>query len=202
MSGDIRLLRAVLTSAAFVGVITGGATAEAQAERDVVTPPVLELLFEADLVVGGEVRPFVTTDDPFDRSFSMSRDLVAQGEGAFRGPRLGGVLSWSMLVRRYTEADFGRAHLTGWLETPDGAEIFFSGLGVAELPESGAEAESTYLVTVTFEADEPAYGWLNSTIALAEGSFDPSASTFHYRLWIPHGPEPFETTFSLEGNDP
>lgn len=154
----------------------------------------LEFFFEAELTAEGEIKPFVVADDPFDRSFSMSRDLVAQGNGSLRGPDLAGTITWSMLVRKFPEHDYGRTHVTGWLETADGAEIFFRATGYVRGFDT-APGTATYNATLTFEADlEPEYEWLNSVLAIWQGSFDADTKTFRYRAYVPIDPAGSSTT--------
>ena len=148
--------------------------------------PSLELLFELKLPTDGEIQPYVEADQPLAQGFSMSRDLVAQGEGRTTGKWLEGAFRWSLLARRYPGSPFGRLHLTGWLESDDGAEIFLRATGYSQ--EDGTQMSATTLFTLTggFEVElEPAYEWLNGVVALIDGQLDPETNTFHYRAWVP-----------------
>jgi hypothetical protein len=144
------------------------------------------LLFEATLEVEGEVKPPVKAADPFDRSFSMSRDLVAQGDGSIQGPRLSGTLTWSQLERRHPDHGYARTHFTGWLETADGAEVFLKASGYS--PDAVADEDRVDTGYLTFEADlEPDYEWLNSVVALWQGHLDPVSRDYIYRAFVPVG---------------
>ena len=150
------------------------------------TDTTFELFFEAELVAEGEIKPFVVADDPFDRSFSMSRDLIAQGSGTLRGPSLEGTVTWSKLVRKFPEHHYGRTHVSGWLETDQGAEIFFKATGYVQDLDTESAGAPIYSASLSFEADlEPDYEWLNSVLAIWQGSFDPETSTFRYRAYVP-----------------
>ena len=81
----------------------------------------LILLFEAELQATGEVKPYVVSDYMYNQGFSMRRDLIAQGEGTFKGERLQGTLSWSKLARKYPDHNYSDAMTVGWMETNDGA---------------------------------------------------------------------------------
>ncbi len=148
--------------------------------------PSLELLFELSLPTEGAIRPYVEADQRLDRSFSMSRDLVAQGEGHAKGKWLHGDFRWSLLARRYPGSSFGRLHLTGWLESEDGAELFFRATGYGHDDASRVSAETLLTLTGGFEVElEPAYEWLNGVVALIDGRLDTETNTFHYRAWVP-----------------
>ncbi len=150
------------------------------------TDTTLEFFFEAELVADGEIKPFVVSDDPFDRGFSMSRDLVAQGNGSLRGPDLEGTVTWSMLVRKFPEHDYGRTHVTGWLETEGGAEIFFKATGYVRDLDATSTGVPIYNASLSFEADlEPEYEWLNSVLAIWQGSLDAKTKAFRYRAYVP-----------------
>lgn len=148
--------------------------------------PALELLFEGNFVAEAGIASYVEADDPFDRSFRMKRDLIAQGEGKVAGALLRGTVRWSLLGRTVPGTDYGRIHLSGWLETPGGAEIFFTATGFG-LGESHSVTRSTALIaTGRFEAElEPGYAWLNSTISLWRGRFDPESQSLSFEIWAP-----------------
>ena len=167
-------LAVLVTAAALLPASTGAAPS-----------PALELLFEGVFVAEAGVSPHVKADDPFDRSFSMKRDLIAQGEGTSSG-LLAGTVRWSLLGRSTADTGYGRIHLTGWVETPEGAEIFFTATGFA-LGESAALTASTTLIgSGHFEADlEPAYEWLNSTLTMWRGRYEPQSQTLSFQVWAP-----------------
>ena len=147
--------------------------------------PSLELIFELDLEVEGEIAPYVEAEQAFDRSFSMSRDLVAQGEGRLTGPQLEGSFRWSLLARKHLEQPFTRVHLTGWLETEDGAEMFLRATGYARDDDAIISPSTTFSMTGEFEVElEPDYEWLNGILVLIDGRFDSTTQTFQYRAWV------------------
>jgi len=159
------------------------------------TPP-FELLLEVTLTAEAEVSGFVEAEDPFDRSFSMKRDLIAQGEGKAIGV-LPGEIRWSLLGRDVPQADRARIHLTGWLETPDGAEVFFVATGLALEPAATLTGSTLLLASGRFEAElEPDYDWLNSVLAWWRGRFDPETRTFTFQVWT--SPESVERSKDAE----
>ena len=129
-SGSV--LRSILAALALslVPLVTESGIAQDANSFQAGVPP-LELLFELDLEVEGTIEPYVEAKEKLDRSFSMSRDLVAQGEGRLAGPWLEGTFRWSLLGRKHPEQPFARVHFTGWLETEDGAEMFLRATGYA-----------------------------------------------------------------------
>lgn len=148
-------------------------------------PNGLELLFEAEFHAYEEVtKAYVLNNDPLSRfSFSMSRDLIAQGEGTFIGPRLRGTLDWSKLARKYVDSPYSSTLVSGWLETHDGAEVMYEAIGYA-VPDTTHPGTWHYTATLRFEeADEP-YGWLTNVAAIWIGTFDIETGSAHYRAYV------------------
>ena len=176
---------AFVAMALSAGALLSSPRFTAEAESADVRPS-LALLFELDLTAEGEILPYVEAEEPLDRSFSMSRDLVAQGEGRVTGRWLEGAFRWSLLGRKYPGHPFGRVHLTGWLETEDGAELFLRATGYAHDEDSRISTATLFSITGGFEVElEPEHEWLNGIVVLIEGRLDPETETFHYRAWVP-----------------
>lgn len=148
------------------------------------TPAGLALLFEADLKAEGAVKPFVASDDPWGVGFSMRRDLIAQGQGAFHGPRLRGTLDWSKLARKFADQPYLHTLVSGWLLTDDGAEIMYEARGYA-VPDAVHAGRWHYTGGLRFELADAPYAWLDGVAAVWTGTFDVSTGTAHYRAYLP-----------------
>ena len=145
----------------------------------------LELLFEVELKAIGEVKPFIESKDIWNMTFSMSRDLIAQGEGVFKGTKIKGTLSWSKLARKYTEHSYSKTLVAGWMETDDGAEIMFEAQGYAVMPDPEKPEIWTYTAALRFEEADKPYQWLNNVTGLWQGEFDISTGIAKYKAYIP-----------------
>ncbi len=148
------------------------------------TPPGLTLLFEAELKAPGDVKPYVASDDPWGVGFSMRRDLIAQGEGTFHGPRLRGTLDWSKLARKFADQPYLQTLVSGWMLTDDGAEIMYEARGYA-VPDAVHPGRWHYTGALRFELADAPYAWLDGVAAVWAGTFDADTGTALYRAYLP-----------------
>ncbi len=180
------LERAVLVAVVLFAAPPMAQSSPAEPADSIDSSPHLDLLFELELAAEDEILPYIEAEESIDHTFSMSRDLVAQGEGRVTGRLLAGEFRWSLLGRKYPGNPFGRLHLTGWLETEDGAEMFFRATGYAHDEDTRISTVTVFSLTGGFEVElEPQYEWLNGIVVLIEGRFDPDTKTFNYRAWVP-----------------
>lgn len=168
----------------FVLLVLGLAVGHAAAAQTPTVPPNgsdLDLLFEAELASYGEAKPYVESDGSFSRGFSMRRDLIAQGEGTFAGPNMKGTITWSKLNRKFADFAYTSAHLVGFLEMDDGAEVMYKALGYAVVPNPEQPGRWLYTATVRFEEPDAPYEWLTEVVAIWIGEFD--VETGKARSW-------------------
>ena len=111
----------------------------------------IKVLFEARLEADGAVKPYVETQDIFGQGFSMSRDLIAQGEGTIRGADLSGTMSWSKLGTKHKEQDYNNTLVAGWIYTNDGAEIMYEAKGYAVRIGDDNSSKWRYTAALRFE---------------------------------------------------
>ncbi|MCI0412281.1 hypothetical protein L0222_05695 [bacterium] len=183
MSMKIRLKRAG-RMAGVVLILSLGGFAEAESSKHSYNGSGLELLFEAKLKANGEVKPYVETVEPFS-GFSMSRDLIAQGEGSIQGPVLKGTITWSQLAIRFEKEPVLNTHVSGWITFNDGSEIFFNGIGHAARPDPEQPDRWVYVFPLVFEDADKPYEWLTGIPALWIGEFEVKAGAAHYRAYVP-----------------
>ncbi|MFQ5569624.1 MAG: DUF3237 family protein [Rhodothermales bacterium] len=201
MCSSASINRALLTGKRwrFVLLVLGLAVGHAAAAQSPAVPPNgadLELLFEAELTSYGEAKPYVESSGSFYRGFSMRRDLIAQGEGTFAGPKMRGTITWSKLNRKFADHTHTSAHLVGFLEMDDGAEVMYKALGYAVVPNPEQPNRWLYTATVRFEEPDAPYAWLTEVVAVWIGEFD--VETGNARSWA-YLPSP-NTTLDNSGN--
>ncbi len=143
----------------------------------------LELLFEGELETYEDVRRCVVVDAPSGAGFEMTRDLVAQGEGVFRGKRLSGTLTFSQLGKRAPDDAFCSTLIAGFLETATGEEIFFEGRGFALSNQN--EDVWSYTASLRFDEPDTPYEWLRHTPAVWVGTLDAKRRRARYRVYFP-----------------
>lgn len=125
---------------------------------------------------------------------SGTRRIYDVSGGRFEGPRLRGSLLPSGGDWLLVGGDgVGRLDVRATLETDDGAYIYMQYYGVLELNETVERAlaegretrfgDSYFMTQPRFETGAPAYAWLNSVVAVAEGRVLPGAVEYDvYRV--------------------
>ncbi len=166
-----------------IGVLFGGAVYVSTGKA--AATPGLSLLFEGELSLYEELKPCVVVDSAADGGFSMTRHLIAQGEGPFKGNELRGVLTFSQLAKRLADRSYCRTLIAGFLEIEGGPEVFFEGEGVAM--ERGSREEGTILFTawLRFEEAEGSYEWLGEVPRVWVGELDGRARRVRFRVYVP-----------------
>lgn len=163
-------------------LLAAAAVAWAQVPGPAPSPPAgMEILFEARLSAFGAVKPFVDLKRP--SGFSMRRDLIAQGEGTFVGPRLHGNLSWSMLAQKPPQDKQVRTLVSGWLQTSGGAEAFFEASGFGVCPDPKNPNRWVYTAALRFQDPDPPLQWLSDTLAVWQGEMDFESGNAWYRAY-------------------
>ena len=109
--------------------------------------------------------------DPADRQEGM---LFGQGTAAFRG-RLAGTATWANNPRLRGEHAFPDAR--GVLRPDSGGLVMFSVSGVASLTDGRA------VHVLRFTTREESLLWLNTAVAVGEGSVDVSAGVLEVRYY-------------------
>jgi hypothetical protein len=137
----------------------------------------LDLLFVIEMKVVPDMPAVVSPD-------GRSGELVASGEGRVTGPRLRGMLRFSL----FEEVGDTACHMdTGaLLRTDDGAQIRIDAAGFALHSAHGGETWTT-AQALRFQTDDPRYRWLNHVAGLWAGSADLSAGTARARVFAHSG---------------
>ncbi|MBI4415948.1 MAG: DUF3237 family protein [Euryarchaeota archaeon] len=123
----------------------------------------LEKLCDMDMYYRGEgvwLRPFGEKEAAG----------FGSGDGEVRGERLRGRMVWSNHPRR-REDGVWCPDCHGYITTEDGAQILVSIRGYS-VREETPDVRRAILTTVSFQASDPRYRWLNFVIGVGEGEIE------------------------------
>lgn len=154
----------------------------------------MEHLFDAGLEYINDMPSEVPTED-------REGDYIGSGVGAVRGEKVTGSIRWSMfaadcaylMVRAGIEPgpgqDLCRVHPGEVIETTDGARIDFDARGYGlRGPDRSRPHIWRLSAALTFATKDERYEWLNSTLAVWEGTFDDVAGRADYRAYAASQP--------------
>lgn len=133
----------------------------------------LDHLFNVEL----QHRPDAGSVGDLDASWS---EPVGNGDGAVRGPRLNGMLRWSLLERLGELVCEMRPG--GEIRTNDGAVIRFEGLGFATRADTAIERWEVS-ASLRLRTEDERYAWLPERAAGWYGTFDGSTGRATYRAF-------------------
>jgi hypothetical protein len=120
----------------------------------------MELAYREEKTYGGKVvlvRPYAGEEG----------SAYGEGEGTVNGPRLKGKVRWVNHPHRRSDSVM-LPNLHGIIATEDGAIVMFSLEGRTVFNDRVGEQ----LLTVTLEAEDERYRWLNNTFCVLEGIID------------------------------
>jgi hypothetical protein len=107
------------------------------------------------------------------------------GEGTVTGERLSGSIVWSNHPSRRGDGVM-LPNLRGVITTGDGAEVLCDMSG-RTIFEDGADGPvGSQLLVTLLEAEDSRYAWLNHTVCLSEGVFEPARGTAHFDVHVCH----------------
>jgi len=103
------------------------------------------------------------------------------GVGSMKGTRLSGKLAWANHPRR-REDGVWCPDVHGSIATADGAQLLFEMRGYSVLEKAKREMRAITAVFL-FQASDPRYKWLYTTVAPAEGEIDEEAGRVTLRVF-------------------
>jgi hypothetical protein len=131
----------------------------------------MELAYREENVYGGKVamvRPYAGEEG----------SAYGEGEGTVNGPRLKGKVRWVNHPHRRSDGVM-LPNVHGIVATEDGALILFSLSGRTIFNDHGG----AQLLSVTLEAEDKRYRWLNNTFCVLEGTIDPVSTIMRARIY-------------------
>jgi hypothetical protein len=109
-----------------------------------------------------------------------------RGEGVVSGDRLAGTVEWSNHPSRRGDGTM-LPNARGVITTEDGAEVLFELTGRTVFIDREGEEVGRQLVMLLLESEADDYRWLNNTVCICEGRYDPTAAAAHGRFTCPTG---------------
>lgn len=106
--------------------------------------------------------------------------LIASGTGSARGPRVNGSVAWTLYEEMGETAC--PTHLTGRIQTDDGAEIHVDVLGYFVQNSPERPDRWTLEGGAVFRTTDARYGWMRSLVGRWSGSFDMATHQHRYRV--------------------
>jgi len=131
----------------------------------------MELAYREEEAYGGKVvmvRPYAGEEG----------SAYGEGEGTVNGPRLKGKVRWVNHPHRRSDSVM-LPNVHGIIATEDGAIIMFSLEGRTVFN----DGVGLQLLTVTLEAEDERYRWLNNTFCVLEGIIDPVSTIVRARIY-------------------
>ena len=106
-----------------------------------------------------------------------------RGEGVVSGDRLAGTVEWSNHPSRRGDGTM-LPNARGVITTEDGAEVLFELTGRTVFIDREGEEVGRQLVRLLLESEADDYRWLNNTVCICEGRYDPTAAAAHIEVFI------------------
>ena len=133
----------------------------------------LAQLFDAELQYQPDVAPVVPPEGRAAR-------LLGSGDGQVTGPRINGRIRWSIFEeQRPGEC---KTNISGFIETDDGSRIGIETRGFGVVPDPARPSHWRMSAAIQFKADGK-YAWLQSVLAVWDGSFDMDTGRHSYRAY-------------------
>ncbi len=133
----------------------------------------LEQLFDAELQYRPEMAPVVSAEGRTGR-------LLGSGDGQIRGARIKGRIRWSIFEDQ--GAGECKTNIAGFIETDDGSRIAMETRGFGVVPDSARPSHWRMSAAIQFKA-EGKHAWLQSVLAVWDGSFDMDTGRHSYRAY-------------------
>ena len=105
------------------------------------------------------------------------------GEGTVTGERLAGTARWSNQPTRRGDGSM-LPNARGVITAADGAEVFFDLSGRTVFEEQPSGLVGRQLLMALFESADERYGWLNTTVCVAEGVIDAERGSMHLEVLL------------------
>lgn len=139
----------------------------------------MRLEFLCDLTLVYRQEPLTGDKFVLVRPYGGEEGLgYGEGDGTVTGPRLQGSLRWTNHPRRRSDGMMlPDAH--GIILTEDHCVVMFTLQGRTVFEES----QGKQLLNAIFEAEAPAYRWLNSSLCVAEGLIDGERLAMRARVY-------------------
>ncbi len=130
----------------------------------------LAQLFDAELQFRPEMAAVVLTEGRTGR-------LLGSGDGHVSGPRIEGRIRWSIFEDQ--GAGECKTNIAGFIETNDGSRIVIETRGFGVVPDAARPNQWKMNAAIQFKA-EGKYAWLQSVLAVWDGSFDMDTGRHSY----------------------
>ena len=91
-----------------------------------------------------------------------------------------GTLTWSKLNRKFGETAYTSAHLVGFLESEDGAEVTYRATGYGIIVDPEQPNRWLYTAKLSFEEPDAPFEWLTDVEAIWIGEFDVKSGRARY----------------------
>lgn len=130
-------------------------------------------LFDAELQYRPDMAAVVSPEGRTAR-------LLGSGDGHITGPRIKGRIRWSI----FEEQGAGECltNIAGFIETDDGSRIGIETRGFGVVPDPAQPNRWRMSAAIQFKADGK-YAWLQSVLAVWDGSFDMDTGRHTYRAY-------------------
>ena len=132
-------------------------------------------LFQAEL----HARPNTPPVDLHDAA-NRSGELLGSGDGTVWGESLQGRVHWSIYE---AQGPVCETNIVGVITTDAGARVEFETRGYGLVPDQSQANKWEMPAVVRFRTKSPAYQWLNTTLALWEGTFDMQRGVHTYQAY-------------------
>src|SRR5207245_8050634 len=136
-------------------------------------PMPLAQLFDAELQYRPDMAAVVSPKGRTGR-------LLGSGDGHVTGPRITGRSRWSFFEDQ--GAGECKTNIVGFIETNDGSRIRIETRGFGVVADPAKPSHWTMNAAIQFKA-EGKYAWLQSVLAVWEGSFDLDTGRHSYRAY-------------------
>jgi hypothetical protein len=105
------------------------------------------------------------------------------GKGVLTGERLTGAAEWSNHPARRGDGAM-LPNLRGVIATHDGAEVMFGLTGRTVWVDRDGQSVGRQVLMMLLESADDRYAWLNATVCICEGAFDPAADSAHINVFV------------------
>lgn len=131
-------------------------------------------LFEAELQYRPDMAAVVSPEGRTGR-------LLGSGDGRITGPRVRGRFRWSIFEEQ--GAGECKTNIAGFIETDDGGRIGIETRGFGVVSDPSRPRHWRMSAAIQFRADGK-YAWLQSVLAVWDGSFDMVTGRHSYRAYL------------------
>lgn len=122
--------------------------------------------------------------DPITSTEGRIGEFLGGGDGTLHGARLKGDIQWDLFCDHNGDLQFDCGNeIAGIIKTHDGAEVTFTMLGYARVPDESKAHIWNMAFATKFQTDHPKYRWLNTTLAHWTGEFDMQTYRHRYSVY-------------------